>query len=481
MNLSAPPQPLQDAFAWLAAEPDGDPLRELVPMRRHLQAVAGAEIPEAQRRVCLRAFRPRLARTDAAVAPLLLDVMLPLPLRIRNVARAMGEIHDLATRCLHGVSQDPTITTTSRNALRDDAMQVLTHTHRQQMIALLTLAPPPAELWDYALAAFRRAGGLDNPDAHDRLGHMLALMAAQPEGLTPRELNFLAEVLRPFGHGVTLQAEPPAEGEEWLWINPQTGQPPMAGSRLPAPDGQPVLYFNCQRLAEQIGTYVDFLAHGTPPEALKLPREAALPDYLNVLRRAVGHWRNPRRRQFVRRGQTSRGQVCVRLGELWRMLQGGSVDPGSVSDWMVLNESPSGLAMMHLGGDIGGLIAGSAVGFRPGLNDPWSICLVRWARSDNPAHIELGVELIAPTATAVRLVPTAAGAEPIPALLLPPIQRLGLPEALLLARTTEAFKEFTLLTEQGGQLRLSACAVGEPRHQTSSVEVFDFRRITQPE
>jgi hypothetical protein len=77
---------------------------------------------------------------------------------------------------------------------------------------------------------------------------------------------------------------------------------------------------------------------------------------------------------------------------------------------MVTNESPDGYALMHMSGQtddvrIGDIIALQAVDEQTGMSQAWHICIIRWAISENPEHIELGLQILAPSATAVELAP----------------------------------------------------------------------------
>ncbi|EKE16563.1 MAG: hypothetical protein ACD_10C00912G0001, partial [uncultured bacterium] len=64
---------------------------------------------------------------------------------------------------------------------------------------------------------------------------------------------------------------------------------------------------------------------------------------------------------------------------------------------MVTNESPDGYALMHISGNtnglhVGDIIALQALGEHVETPAAWHVCLIRWAISENPEHIELGLE-----------------------------------------------------------------------------------------
>ena len=133
---------------------------------------------------------------------------------------------------------------------------------------------------------------------------------------------------------------------------------------------------------------------------------------------------------------------------------------------------------MHVVGEVTGIVAGCAVGLRTGEGAGWQICLVRWARSKSSSHVEMGLEVIAPSAKPVRIqTMTSRNPEPpIPALLLPALTNLNRSEAILAVRGNHNVRPFTLLQEQGDHLQIAECMPHRSLIETSSIEVFEFIR-----
>jgi hypothetical protein len=148
------------------------------------------------------------------------------------------------------------------------------------------------------------------------------------------------------------------------------------------------------------------------------------------------------------------------------------------SDWTILNESPSGYAIVHVVGKVTGIVAGGAVGLRTGDGAGWQICLVRWARSKSSSHVEMGLEVLSPSAKPVRIQTlTSRNPEPpVPALLLPALRDLNRGEAILAARGDHNVRPFTLLQEHGDHLQIAECMPHRSLIETSSIEVFEFIR-----
>jgi hypothetical protein len=199
----------------------------------------------------------------------------------------------------------------------------------------------------------------------------------------------------------------------------------------------------------------------------------------------------PPKRHANRRGSTSRVRVSTDLPGLWRHQRGGAAPAANAvgvtaTDWMMLNESPGGLAIMHVSGDIHGIAAGSALAVQPAAEQPWGLCLVRWARSDNPEHFELGLELVAAAAEAVRLVRhgdsdgKSAEDRTVEAFRLPPMAAVKRGEALLVAPGVHQSGGFTLVSENAERIQLTECSPGTLLLRTASIELFEFSRDFSP-
>ncbi|HEX8988804.1 MAG TPA: hypothetical protein VF816_12670 [Rhodocyclaceae bacterium] len=484
------PTALQDALAWLGAPPAADLLRDLAPMRKHLAAIADVAMPPVQYVKVMELFEARAKLASAAVKPLLLDATLPVPKRLRVIAQGLMQIHRAIAsgflRALREASPDK-FRSRARPPARICAWG-LAHLLQEFEIAQFISAAPAPDFWKQAEALYRMALtqlGAAAPEAAEAVARMkalLAMAAGQPEGFSPREVAFLAAYLEQHADAVEIPAAGEADGE--YWVDGMHGIPPTASVRR-RPGSEAALRYGCAAMGRIARAHLARLAAGERPEALGLPHDALSADYRDVLTRAATHWESPRVRRTNRRRHGSRVQVCTNLGRLW--CQSGP-DAAladielAASEWMVLNESASGYAIMHVSGKLAGLMAGSAIGVRPEAGKPWSICIVRWARSDNPEHLELGLELVAPKAEAVRIVRPGAGgeSEPLPALLLPPLAALKRGEALLTARGYFAAGPFALISEASGRIRVADCLASHLQMHTACIEIFEFERLRTP-
>jgi cyclic-di-GMP-binding protein len=490
-----PPAELQQALDWLAEPEPDDPLLDLVPLRKHIAAIGSLDLPLLHRIKIHELLEQRAGRIDAALLPMLLDAKLPLPVHLGTIAQGlMGLRAELGETWLKVAGEADAEELAPVNRSRTQiCLQGIANLARQFIVTQLISTPTPLNFWRNVQALYHRAHESVDPTAtlpaeisaiDARLKAILALTAAQPEGLTPREIVFLAEYLEAHATHTRIDVIRPEQAGDWIWLDANLDQAPVSLERMRA-DGEKCIYIRFGDLASLAAQHLEQLNDGAPPKSLGLPLQAAGADYRNALERARQCWAALRRRSFNRRPQSFPVDVCTQLSSLWTALESGSQrEPDSsiceltYSDWTVLNEGPSGYAIVHVVGAVTGIVPGCAVGLRTGPGAAWQICLVRWARSKNSSHVELGLEVVAPSAKPVRLqaLTNRNPEPPVPALLLPALPSLNRSEALLTARGDYNARPFTLLQEQEAHLQVVECMPQRSLIETSSTEVFEFIR-----
>jgi hypothetical protein len=494
---------LDSALAWLAQPPAQDPLRDLVPLRNHLAAIEDMGVAALQLMRILKLFQPRVNSVNSALKPLLRETSLPVDRRLRTISQGLLDVHGGIAAAYSKVLREADCARLQSLHLNPTSLCALAigNLAQQMEVALLISAPAPPEMWRTAQMIYHWTMDATPHDSTLPAGAttvvrqfktMLALAAAQPQSFTPAELEFLLAYLHEFAGQIEFAESLPADNqtETWYWINDSRDQPPCAVVRRPPlANGQNVC-FSCRELGRSALEHIEHLVAGDSPQALGLDERAATPALRQALHRAASRWVSPPKRHMPRRGSSSRVQVCTDLQALWRHQRGESLPVANATgitatDWMMLNDSPGGLAIMHVSGNTHGIMAGAALAVQPAADQPWGICVVRWARSDNPEHLELGLELLAPAAEAVRLV-RHGGGENLPddaateAFRLPPLAATRRGEALLAAPGIPQAGTFTLVSENAERIQLTDCTPGALLLQTSCIELFEFTRDFSP-
>jgi len=233
---------------------------------------------------------------------------------------------------------------------------------------------------------------------------------------------------------------------------------------------------NAIELARVAYDFSKRLQKGEPPAALGLGFECVGTACVDILKRMLRFWGFAGRRQYSRRHPSLSLSLCVGLNAVHFFCDGQRpfTQPQSVvaipehaveppdrfsleaeshderpvtaplpelfrvdSHWQVRDESAGGLSLARSGVDGIPVRVGDVIGIQNPTLNQWRIGAVRWVKSPDTKHVEMGVEMFAPHAHPFAVRP--AGTDIVPysqALLLPPIEALHQPATLLVARGT---------------------------------------------
>jgi len=488
---------IKGILEWLAlahgrtGAEDGDQLL------RQLLALREAPLPTHQRIKLLDMLSAHAERIVHAELPQLQNITLPVSRKLRQRVKTIIDV--LATLAQDyfntlGDLFDPRASSPQRPphlSLRR-AMYAIAW---QIQITHLVAAPTSAGLWQQLHGAFRSARrlGLDEVpgpkgSASVRRVYTDILLAAiaQPASFSATELNFIREYIERNTLSVDLLDAPPLEGRGIFWVDLDKDFSAHAlVRRLPAADAR-ALYFCCDALAEGAARHRTELKKGVSAALLGLPEFAETHAGHGVLRRLVALWGNPAKRKFPRRRQSYRANLCLGLNNLWRLIKNPET-PIVASEWMVTNESPDGFSLMHMSGitealRIGDIVALQAMDDHAEATPIWHICITRWVISENPEHIELGLELLAPRAIAAEVAqPRELGTGRTAALLLPetpplhPTESLVLPSGIL----KENGGRIIVMVE-GNNFEVREVRATQLNEQSSSIEVFSVATDDSP-
>ncbi|MDR0736498.1 MAG: hypothetical protein LBF51_06670 [Zoogloeaceae bacterium] len=305
-------------------------------------------------------------------------------------------------------------------------------------VSHLVVAPVQTGIWQRLhgihLSSLRLplAPGRQPPLASYR--EALLLAAAQPTSCAAHELEFVAEYAHKCADTIFFTTEMPQDGNAVFWVEPTHDFALFALTRRSLPSGYRAFYFSTAKAAERSRKDLEALDAGATAESLHLPKLAQTPAGQGALRRLATAWSAPGKRHFPRRRQANhrRARLCAGLARFRQLLQKKDGESEvDISQWMIINESPDGYALMHMSGTIGHVRIGDVVALRPDANPGWLVCLVRWAISENPEHIEIGLQIIALDAIPASLVDGESRFVHTPLLLLPEYPSLRSASALV--------------------------------------------------
>lgn len=430
-------------------------------------------------------FDELLARTGI-LRQVLASASLPLSADIRHLATTLMQAYRQLAEChLRLIDRQ----SDSRDAVATSQKTIQCLTEEFLSACLIAAAPAPG-LWQLANQAIipslmhtqSLASTGEILGEHQAVLQQYALLAAlassQPEALAPQDLLLIEDYLLRFGNQTSLSIfQPEQHANMTHWVDISRDQGPCAVQRRPAPQQGTAIRIDFAPLAIRVHQHLHALAHGTPPSTIHLPEEAARESFRILLKRVAATWTAPARRRHARRQVSYRVQLLTGLRPITRLLSSTSTPRlERLSEWMVVNESPTGFAIMHISGTMGAMRPGGVVILRAGLDRPWTVCVIRWLRSENPEHIELGLETLGinPEPVQIAFMGNLQRQTAQPAILLPAIGQIRARPAILVGRGSTLSRRFVMVQENGTKLIVSQGSLDELDLQTAGVEMFRF-------
>lgn len=480
---------VRNILEWLSIARGRSGSEDADQLHRQILSLREAPVPCDQRIRILDLLYGQAARISTAEVHSLRDISLPISRKLRQRLRIVQDILAMLTQDYFNTLAelfDP-LGTCNPKSPHNSLRRAIYAIAWQVRIANLIAAPTPVGLWQQLHSAFATARRLQLDDIAGPHGsasirsyyiNIILTAIAQPSSFSAMELEFIADYVAKCAPPIDLTDIPPADSDGIFWIDPEKDVPGHAlVRRIPGPEIS-VLYFSCAAIASQALQHQKELLEGTPAELLGLPPFADTHTGPGVLLRLSQLWGHPAKRRFPRRRQSYRASLCPGLGNLWQLIKSPTA-PRDLSEWMVINESPDGYALMHMAGHtehlkVGNIVALQAIDDDPEAYSPWNICIIRWAISENPEHIELGLQMLAPRATAVEVANPAA---PLPgkvaALILPSMPPVRQTQSLVVPTglVSESTDRVVVIVEHGN-LSIRELNPVRLNEQSSTIEIF---------
>lgn len=501
MSIQAKPAPeatenkIKDLLEWLASNHNKKSADDTEALLDKLAILRESSLAPGQRLKLLDLLHAHADRTVQNERPRFNSFALPLSRKSRQKVRLLLELLD-------------TIVLDYFNALNDAMNQALADgkgtgapagSLRRLMISIgnqirihhQVASPPRSGLWEQAHLAFNIAQRTGNESIPAPRGgqsiarlyaNLLLLTIAHPASFSSEELDFIDQYVAALPESIHFQSSDTHLAPGVFWLDPDRDFPAYAlARRAPSGNDLRVRYFSCAPIAACAIQHHKALKKGGQAAALGLPAFADTSAGQGVLKRLSGLWGNPVKRKFPRRHQSYRARLSSGLLAAWQHLsEHGDTPP--FSEWMVTNESPEGFALMHIAGDTDKLRVGDPIAIQVMSEHSrdqahWQLCIIRWAISENPEHIEIGLQLLAANPLAARLaLPYSTDSGLTPAILLPAIPALGKEQALIVnaGLLKENTRRIVLMIERGN-LEIREIRTGKLDDQTQSIDIFSIR------
>jgi hypothetical protein len=407
---------LNTIFTWLDAPQPENPADQLLYLQTHLATLHVGDAEPMERIIAIRDLFIRSIEVVRLLLPKIVVTSLPVPKKTRRLARDMQDVlRSLADDLMELLPVNDTGWIDDPQPSHELSLwQIMYAISLHLRLSMLIASPPVPGIWQqlhqvYEIALLSKLSRNTPKNAPNSLQDMyfatILMGCIQPSSFNSVEVNFIASYFDVFSDHVHVTAIGDSNNTpSMFWVDPQCDTPAFACSRKLPPPHSNSYYFSCLPLADLIQKHLKLLESGYPPQKIGLPEFAATLPGTNVLRRLVGYIGCPAKRRFPRRRQKSRrATLCVRFDSLWRLFR---EDKGAIAEsslWMVINESPDGLALMHLSGETGNITVGDIAAIRFESEDGWQVCIVRWAVSESQENLEIGLQILASRATPTNI------------------------------------------------------------------------------
>lgn len=448
-------------LAWFDA-PRAERLSdEFANLQEQLTALLSCAASPQQRLTALDAFYQRIIDDLEQATPALTNTPPPLSRKQKALLRSvqdtllsfahalLGSLDSVNTHLVRGLGQPA-----ERSLWR--AAHIL---YRHYLLSALVAAPAGRDLWLTLHRTFSLAQNLHLADTRpapecqsirDAYLTPILLACALPASLNAYEVRFVAQYLDQSSQ----LADPPDETVPAFRIVASRDTPFLPADRKQpaADDTTQDLQLSFRRLCARLMAQESAIANGISPEQLGLPVFAATATARQLMRKLAIRWNAPAKRRFPRRRQDYRCQIICGLNTLLETLRQPDATTPHDAQWMVINESPDGCAIMHISGTTGDLCVGDIAAIRTESGTNWQICLVRWIQSEHSEHFEAGLQILAASGTPATLIrhEQSTDTSPHSVIILPAIPPLRDTQTLITPAgcLPEAPSRFLLLIEK---------------------------------
>jgi hypothetical protein len=454
--------------AWLATLPGHDPAGAARLLIDKLVAINHAAGSPRTRLRLLDMLRERIESLVPRLERELEDATLPLAPQLRETAYFIEKLlKELGAGYTAAVLNSPRtwLAFGLKRQIHAPLVRAMDLLSRRLLLTHRLYARSPGGVWAelHQLYGLARELGLESRQAESPptsagalYRNTLLLTFAEPARLMPGELTLVQDYLLRFGALAEILHSPPdAKPRGIFLIDPRRDRPGIAASKR-KDEGSSAFerVLSARALVERLESQFVRLQSGVSPDTLGLPEEAGRVAYRALLRRLAGNWRGERRKRSARLRFHPRVAVHIGLNSAWEALGPGAkpcTKPEKASEWVIVNESAGGFALRLMNGRTGHVAVGDVLLVQSRERGAQYGCIVRRVVSNNPDHLEIGVQQLAPRVlAAVALLDSREGDQGVKALFCPALPGRDQPALLVVpAGVRTSHRDLHLRTREG--------------------------------
>ncbi len=484
---------------WLDKLLQGIPTDAALAVHDALAALNHHPLPSAERLALLDLYRAAVAELLPPLKAQFVIVPLPLPDKSRRIAELNRQLFAELAAGYKLAMQDSLKQGGAAQALiMQRAIMCLGN-----VIAVCyeSYSPVPAGTWSEIHYLYRLAlhddlldeavqDGAATSSVAESFKQVLLLAVTDPYHLMQGEVIRVLDYTGRFARFAELRTDSGATGQGGIFlVRLDSDQPPKALPKMVSEvDGTTSILLDTSRLTAQLSQQLGGLDAGIAPSDLLLPEAARDQAYRGLMKRLLKHWGVSARRHFNRKHYRAELDICVGIRAIHYYLSGEKIFGGAgdldfsahknnyvSSRWSILNESAGGMALTQVSEIHPQLRAGEIIGLKAEGSLRWNIAVVRWVKTNDKNRLDLGIQMVAPyaTAAAIKSSLTAASSPSQPVLLLPEIPLFKQPPCVVAPRgLLQAQRSFTL--ENEGQT-----GTRKATHLLESTVVFEQFQFTE--
>jgi len=474
------------ARSWLADVAAADSTDSVQQLYRALYTLNRMTVPVEDRLVLMELYREPVAAAAARLQAHFAHLAVPLKPRLQQLAEFLGQLHrEMAYGYQHVLQALRGERRPWENEVFVFALERSIRARGEMLLqSYQVYRPAPAGIWRELHGFYRYASEhgchrtaiapeVEAASIETAYLQVLLLGLCGPYQLPFNECRRVNGFLARWAGKATLRSEPAAaDVSGHFLLDLDADHPPVPCPRdvslRVAPAWRVV---NAIELARVAHDFIQRLQKGESPKTMDLGFECVGNACRDTLRRMLRAWGLAGRRQFTRRRVRQPLSLCIGLNALhfFAADQQPFAPPRSVSHappaqtasaralhiettdtdapppvspeiyridsrWQVRDESAAGLSLLRHGSAGLPIRVGELVGVQDPARGAWRPATVRWVKSNNAQHVEVGIEMLAPAAQPIAARSTeSATSTYLQALLVPRIAVLHQPATLLLS------------------------------------------------
>ena len=235
-------------------------------------------------------------------------------------------------------------------------------------------------------------------------------------------------------------------------------------------------------LARRIHSHLKSLQEGVTPNDGSLPKEALTQHYDDLLTYLIKHFGKAPHRVFSRSKKSDGMELGIgihaahhfipKVGAEFKsfMVPSGALKP---SRWQILNASAGGYALRKFNSSQAEVHVGDVAAIRNNKTLQWELGILRWANVNELNQLDVGIQLISPSVTAIS-VKTENNASEGEGLLLPELSTLKQPASIIVPRGNHSTGQTLQLINSDKQTNVQLTKLME---RTATFERFQYNLI----